>query len=112
VANEDLETALQTMVGGVPVGQLVRYEQKRAPLEVVRVGQRPVAIVEALIAEGGTSRATTDVERVMAELSPPAGVSWEITGADIEQRRTSEELSRSSSWCWLVSSPHSRCRSW
>jgi len=93
LANEDLQTALQTMVQGVPVGQLVRAEEKRAPLEVVRVGQRPVAIVEALIAEGGTARATKDVERVMASLGVPAGVSWEITGADIEQRRTTEELS-------------------
>jgi HAE1 family hydrophobic/amphiphilic exporter-1 len=93
LANEDLQTAMQTMVQGVPVGQLVRAEEKRAPLEVVRVGQRPVAIVEALIAEGGTARATKDVERVMASLGVPAGVSWEITGADIEQRRTTEELS-------------------
>jgi HAE1 family hydrophobic/amphiphilic exporter-1 len=91
-SNEDLQTALQTMVGGIPVGQLVRTEEKRAPLEVVRVGQRPVAIVEALIAEGGTAKATVDVERVMAELKPPAGVSWQITGADIEQRRTTKEL--------------------
>ncbi len=93
LSNEDLQTALRTMVAGVPVGQLVRAEEKRAPLEVVRVGQRPVAIVEALIAEGGTARATTDVERVLSGIGAPAGVSWQITGADIEQRRTTEELS-------------------
>jgi hydrophobic/amphiphilic exporter-1 (mainly G- bacteria), HAE1 family len=93
LSNEDLETALRTMVAGVPVGQLVRAEEKRAPLEVVRVGQRPVAIVEALIAEGGTARATTDVERVLASMGAPSGVTWQITGADIEQRRTTKELS-------------------
>jgi HAE1 family hydrophobic/amphiphilic exporter-1 len=91
-ANEDLQTSLRTMINGVPVGQLVRTEEKRAPLEVVRVGQRPVAIVEALIADGGTAKATVDVERVMGELKAPAGVSWQITGADIEQRRTAKEL--------------------
>jgi hydrophobic/amphiphilic exporter-1 (mainly G- bacteria), HAE1 family len=92
LANEDLETALRTQVNGVPVAQLVRTQEVRAPLEVVRVGQRPVAIVEALIAEGGTARATRDVEQAVSALGPPAGVRWEVTGADVEQRRTTEQL--------------------
>src|SRR5678815_1104529 len=48
-SNEDLETALATPVKGVPVGQLVSVEEVRAPVEVVRSGQRPVSIVEGVV---------------------------------------------------------------
>ena len=51
-ANEDLGTALATPVQGVPVGQLVQVEEKPAPIEVVRVNQRPVSVIEALVEEG------------------------------------------------------------
>ena len=91
-ANEDLLTALQTPVNGVPLSQLVTWKEIRAPIEVVRVDQRPVSIVEGLIEKGGTARATDDVQRQLAELKAPAGLTWEITGADIEQRRTTGEL--------------------
>jgi HAE1 family hydrophobic/amphiphilic exporter-1 len=91
-ANEDLQVALSTPIGGVPVGQLVRVHETRAPIEVVRVDQRPVSIVEGLIEKGGTARAARDVERALAGLQPPAGVTWRITGADIEQRRTTQQL--------------------
>lgn len=91
-SNEDLQVALNARVGGVPLENLVRWKEVRAPLEVVRVNQRPVSIVEALIAEGGTSRATHDVLDAMQSLQMPGGVTYEITGADIEQQRTSREL--------------------
>ena len=91
-ANEDLLTALQTPVNGVPLSQLVSWKEVRAPIEVVRVDQRPVSIVEGLIVEGGTARATEDVRAQLAELVPPAGLTWAITGADIEQKRTTGEL--------------------
>ena len=91
-ANEDLQIALATPINGVPVGQLVQVRETRAPIEVVRVGQRPVSIVEGLIEKGGTARATVDVEAALATFKPTAGVSWRITGADIEQRRTTEQL--------------------
>jgi HAE1 family hydrophobic/amphiphilic exporter-1 len=91
-ANEDLQVALATPVNGVPLSQLVTYREVRAPIEVVRVNQRPVSIVEGLIEEGGTARASRDVEDELAQLSPPAGLTWEITGADLEQRRTTEQL--------------------
>jgi len=91
-ANEDLLTALQTPVSGVPLSNLVTWKEVRAPIEVVRVDQRPVSIVEGLIEEGGTARATTDVEAQLAALQPPAGLTWRVTGADIEQRRTTGEL--------------------
>ena len=43
--NEELETALKTPLRGVPLAQLVQVRETRAPLEVVRVGQRPVTII-------------------------------------------------------------------
>ncbi|MEX2182423.1 MAG: efflux RND transporter permease subunit [Gemmatimonadaceae bacterium] len=91
-ANEDLQVALATPVNGVPLSQLVTWREVRAPIEVVRVNQRPVSIVEGLIERGGTSRASSDVARQLEELSPPAGLTWAITGADVEQRRTTEQL--------------------
>jgi HAE1 family hydrophobic/amphiphilic exporter-1 len=91
-SNEDLLVALQTPVQGVPLSNLVRWKEVRAPIEVVRVNQRPVSVVEALIERGGTSRASRDVQSSLDELTPPAGLTWEITGADTEQRRTTEQL--------------------
>jgi HAE1 family hydrophobic/amphiphilic exporter-1 len=90
--NEDLETALRTPVRGVPLGQLVQVRETRAPLEVVRVGQRPVSIVEGLVEQGGTARATSDVQRTLATLAVPGSVTWQVAGADAERQRTSKEL--------------------
>src|SRR5690606_9514597 len=91
-ANEDLAAALATPVNGVPVGQLVSVKETRAPIEVVRVGQRPVSVVEGVVEQGGTARATDDIAEALASIEMPAGLRWEITGADVEQRRTSREL--------------------
>jgi HAE1 family hydrophobic/amphiphilic exporter-1 len=91
-ANEDLVEALNAVVGGVPVSQLVEAKEVKAPVEVVRVGQRPVVAVEGLIQSGGTARASKDVNSTMAALQLPAGVSWAVTGADAEQQRTTREL--------------------
>lgn len=91
-ANEDFETALSTMINGVPVGQLVRWKQVQAPQEVVRVDQRPVSIIEAVIERGGTARAVKDVNATLATLSSPPGVQWRLSGADTEQQRTTSQL--------------------
>ena len=91
-ANEDLASALATPVNGVPVGQLVTYKETHSPIEVVRVGQRPVSVVEGLIEEGGTARAAADVESTLSKLPVPAGLTWRVTGADAEQRRTTDQL--------------------
>ena len=91
-ANEDLDAALSTVVGGVPLRQLVQVHQTRAPIEVVRVNQRPVSIVEAVVERGGTAKATGDVESALASIDAPSGLTWTLTGADIEQRRTTSEL--------------------
>jgi len=92
VRNENLATALATSVSGVPVSQLVEVKEIRAPLEVVRIGQRPVSIVEGLVEEGGTAKAASDVASGMAQLGLPATVSWQVAGADSERKRTSDEL--------------------
>ncbi len=92
-ANEDLDAALATTVRGIPVGQLVQVREVRAPIEVVRVNQRPVSVIEAAVERGGTARATRDVQQAMAGLAIPPGLSWELAGADVEQRRTTSELS-------------------
>ncbi|MBL0937401.1 MAG: efflux RND transporter permease subunit [Gemmatimonadaceae bacterium] len=91
-SNEDLTTALRTPIRGVPLGQLVRVAETRAPLEVVRVNQRPVSMVEGLVEEGGTARATDDVQRVMRAVTLPPSVTWQVAGADAERKRTSDEL--------------------
>ena len=91
-ANEDLQVALSTPVRGVPLSNLVTWKEVRAPIEVVRVNQRPVSIVEGLIERGGTSRASSDVQEQLDQLVPPAGLTWAITGADVEQKRTTEQL--------------------
>lgn len=91
-ANEDLNSALATTVGGIPVGQLVSVKETRAPIEVVRVNQRPVSIVEAAVERGGTARASKDVRASLADMKAPAGLTWELAGADVEQQRTTSEL--------------------
>ncbi|MFA6166704.1 MAG: efflux RND transporter permease subunit [Gemmatimonadaceae bacterium] len=92
IANEDLETALATPVKGVPVGELVNWRETRAPLEVVRIDRRPVSLVEAQVASGGTARATDDVTRAIAPLALPAGTTMKVAGADAERRRTTDQL--------------------
>jgi len=91
-ANEDLATALATPIRGIPVGQLVSVQEVRAPVEVVRINQRPVSVVEAVVERGGTARASRDVGHALSSLSPPPGLSWQIAGADQEQQRTTREL--------------------
>lgn len=91
-SNEDLQAALATPIKGVPVGQLVRVREVRAPVEVVRVDQRAVTIVEGVVERGGTARASRDVHALLDAMSPPAGISWRVAGADAEQQRTSKEL--------------------
>ena len=92
MANEDLTAALATPVDGVPVGQLVTYRETHAPIEVVRVGQRPVSVVEGLIEEGGTAKASDDVEAALSKMPVAPGLTWRVTGADAEQRRTTDQL--------------------
>ena len=92
IHNENLATALLTPVRGVPVGQLVNVREIRAPLEVVRVNQRPVTIIEALVENGGTAQATVDATARMNAVKFGSNVSWTIGGADAERKRTSDEL--------------------
>lgn len=91
-ANEDLNVALATPVRGIPVAQLVTVHETRAPIEVVRVNQRPVQVVEAVVERGGTARASKDTERALAGIALGPGVEWLVTGADAERKRTMDEL--------------------
>ncbi|MBA2292542.1 MAG: efflux RND transporter permease subunit, partial [Gemmatimonadales bacterium] len=91
-SNENLDVALATTVSGVPVGQLVSAREVRAPIEVVRVNQRPVTVVEGVVERGGTARAAADVRRAVEGVQMTAGTQWSVTGADQEQQRTSREL--------------------
>jgi len=90
--NEDLATALLTPIRGVPVGQLVQVHEIRAPLEVVRIEQRPVTIIEGLVERGGTAQATQEVNALVERIKFSDGVSARIAGADEERKRTSDEL--------------------
>lgn len=91
-ANENITTALEATVQDVPIGELVTVAERRAPMEVVRVDQRPVTIVQGVVEHGGTSRASRAVEVTMNGLKLGPGVSWQVTGADTEQRRTTKQL--------------------
>ncbi|HET9065569.1 MAG TPA: efflux RND transporter permease subunit [Gemmatimonadales bacterium] len=93
VANEDLATALATPLGGMPIEQLVEVHERRAPVEVVRVNQRQVNVIEGVVESGGTSRTAKSVYEAMERLdfSVP-GVRWQVSGADEEQRRTTSQL--------------------
>lgn len=92
-ANEDLATALATPIQGVPVGQLVTVVETRTPIEVVRINQRPVVVVEGVVEEGGTARAAKEVQASLGTLPVPPGLTWALSGADAEQQRTMRELS-------------------
>ncbi|MGE0556414.1 MAG: efflux RND transporter permease subunit [Gemmatimonadales bacterium] len=91
-ANEDLATALATPIRGVPVGQLVTTREVRAPIEVVRINQRPVSVVEGVVERGGLARATEEVQETLAKVGAPPSVEWVISGAEAEQQRTTREL--------------------
>ncbi len=91
-AGEDLAAALAATVRGIPVQQLVAVREVRDPVEVARVDQRPVQVIEAAVERGGTARAVAAIEGAFSRLPVPAGLGWRISGADIEQRRTVSEL--------------------
>ncbi|MDX2060627.1 MAG: efflux RND transporter permease subunit [Gemmatimonadales bacterium] len=90
--DQDLATTLATTIKGVPLGQLVSVEDIRAPIEVVRINQRPVSVVEAVAERGGLTQATTDVQGRIAGLDLPPGIQVTIGGAEAEQERTTREL--------------------
>jgi HAE1 family hydrophobic/amphiphilic exporter-1 len=48
--------------------------------------------VEAAVERGGTARAAKRVSDRLSAADAPPGVTWELTGADIEQRRTLSEF--------------------
>ena len=91
-ANEDLNTTLATTIKGVPLGQLVTVNEVRAPIEVVRINQRPVSVVEAVAERGGLGKAAEDVQAKVKALNLPPGIQVTVGGAEEEQARTTKEL--------------------
>lgn len=93
IANEDLATALATPVQGMPLGEFVNVTETRAPIEVVRVNQRPVSVVEGVVESGGTAKASATIRQTVERLDfGVPGIQWEVTGADQEQQRTTSQL--------------------
>ncbi|HEY8061680.1 MAG TPA: efflux RND transporter permease subunit [Gemmatimonadales bacterium] len=90
-ANENLETALSSTVDGIPLRELVTVQEQRAPIEVVRVDQRPVSIVEGIVERGGTAKASRAVAAAVSKLNLGT-VQWKISGADTEQQKTTKQL--------------------
>jgi len=90
-ANENLETALSSTVDGIPLRELVAVQEQRAPIEVVRVDQRPVSIVEGIVERGGTANASRAVANAVRKLDLGT-VQWKISGADTEQQKTTKQL--------------------
>ena len=91
-ANEDLNTTLATTIRGVPLGQLVTVNEVRTPIEVVRINQRPVSVVEAVAEQGGLGKAAADVQAKVTGLNLPPGIQVTVGGAEEEQARTTREL--------------------
>jgi HAE1 family hydrophobic/amphiphilic exporter-1 len=91
-SHRDLAAALASTVNGIPASELVTATETRAPIEVVRVDQRPVTIIEGAIERSGTANADRDVTTAMRALALPNGIFWRVTGANSEQRRTTEQL--------------------
>ena len=91
-ANEDLNTTLATTIRGVPLGQLVTVNEVRTPIEVVRINQRPVSVVEAVAEQGGLGKAAADVQAKVTGLNLPLGIQVTVGGAEEEQARTTREL--------------------
>lgn len=91
-ANEDLNTTLATTIKGVPLGRLVTVAEVRTPIEVVRINQRPVSVVEAVAEQGGLGKAAGDVQAKVKALNLPPGIQVTVGGAEEEQARTTREL--------------------
>lgn len=90
--NEDLNTALNATINGVPVGEFITVREVQVPIALVRVNQTEVTLVEGAVESGGTSAATKAALRAVESLNLPSGTTWQVTGADAEQRRTTREL--------------------
>ena len=80
-----------------PAWKLSERWMRRVPVALMRrdipdVGQRPVSVVEGLIEEGGTAKASDDVEAALSKMPVAPGLTWRVTGADAEQRRTTDQL--------------------
>ena len=91
-ANENLETALSSTVDGIPLRELVTVQEQRAPIEVVRVDQRPVSIVEGIVERGGTAKASRAVADSREQAQPRDACSGRFPALTPEQQKTTKQL--------------------
>ena len=91
-----LEAALRQPVRGVPLAQLVTRTLRWEPVVIERIDQRPVHVVEAQVLSadlaGTTHRVALGLEARRMWHPPPAGVFWQVTGAEADRARNSRHL--------------------
>ena len=76
----------------VPLSAVADIKVGRGPNEIRRVGQQRVGLVTANVEGIGLGSASTTVERAVAELKLPEGVSYAITGQSEEWSTSSKSL--------------------
>jgi len=79
---------------GVPIrlGTVASMEVKRGPAEIHRLGRKRVAIVQANLAGRDLGSATAELERKLAGIPLPGGVSVELGGQNEEMGRSFRSL--------------------
>lgn len=87
-----LSTLNELRVRGVPLRELVTTRETRGPAEVRRIDQQRVIAVQADVARGGVDDAISDIQRVLRDVPPPAGVRTEIGGENEEMRNAFRAL--------------------
>ena len=93
---EDLRRSLAALdamrVRGVPLRELVRVEEARAPSEVHREDQGRLVTVYADVARGGLGEAVEGVRAALADLPPSRDLRMEVGGENEEMRRSFRDL--------------------
>jgi HAE1 family hydrophobic/amphiphilic exporter-1 len=86
---------LVTNPGGdrpIPLAAVASVQLGEGPSEVRRIDGRRVALVRANLGGGSLGDAVTAIERAMARMDWPGGVTWEITGQHQEWQRSAGSL--------------------
>ncbi|MES3034953.1 MAG: efflux RND transporter permease subunit [Gemmatimonadota bacterium] len=87
-----LERALSVPFQGQRLENFVRIRFTQVPIEVRRISQRPVTVIEGTVAAAGTALASRSVTDALSKLRIPPGVVWKVAGANEERRREESEF--------------------
>ena len=89
-AEPDLESLFVRASNGEPVrlSNLASFEKKPGPLQIDREDQQRIVKVEANITGNDLGKATTKLEKLLAGIPMPAGVSWAYGGSVKEQKES------------------------